>query len=197
MGATTKPVLRNGCAAIACVLAGSAAFAQVDAWSGDLLPKQRTASSGLGLQARTQVPVGCGASLLPCAPEQSFAARQPGSLRWSVETASVSLGAAARQAFPGTRQGLNLSLVGRKPLFGSSFSVYGRVGSTIASPEQAGMPASGMGGDTGHGLSFGAGISMDFTPRLSATFGWDSYDLRLGGPRENLRSTSLGLQYRY
>jgi hypothetical protein len=40
---------------------------------------------------------------------------------------------------------------------------------------------------------------MEVTPRLSATLGWDSYDLRLGGgiPRDTLRSTSLGLQYRY
>jgi hypothetical protein len=38
-------------------------------------------------------------------------------------------------------------------------------------------------------------VSWDFTPRLSATFEWGSYDLRApGGP---VRSTSLGLQYRY
>jgi len=195
--ATSSTVVRFGVIGAAGMLLCGAALAQLDAWSSDLLQGNKARSS-LGLQVRTQVPIGCGASLLPCTPEQSFAARQPGSLRWAVEATPVSLSAAARQALPSARQGLNLSLVGRKPLFGSSFSVYGRVGSTFSSPELAGVPASGLGGDAGHGLSFGAGLTMEFTPRLSATLGWDSYDLRLGaGPRENLRSTSLGLQYRY
>jgi hypothetical protein len=54
-------------------------------------------------------------------------------------------------------------------------------------------------GDPNYGLSFGAGLSMSVTPRLSASFGFDSHDLRLGltGPRDPVRSTSLGLQYRY
>jgi hypothetical protein len=53
--------------------------------------------------------------------------------------------------------------------------------------------------ESGYGMSFGAGVSMDVTPRLSASFGFDNRDLRLGntGARDPVRSTSLGLQYRY
>ena len=48
------------------------------------------------------------------------------------------------------------------------------------------------------GLSYGAGVSYDFTPRLSATLEWDSNDFRFAsGGRDPVRSTSLGLQYRY
>ena len=95
--------------------------------------------------------------------------------------------------------GLTLSLVGRKRVFGSSFAVYGRLGGTYASPEAQGATAfAGPGSDTGYGLSFGAGVSYEFTPRLSATFGIDSHELRLGASgRESLRSTNLGLQFRY
>jgi hypothetical protein len=45
-------------------------------------------------------------------------------------------------------------------------------------------------------VAFGAGVSLDVTRRLSASFGVDSYDLRAGGVGP-VRSTSLGLQYRY
>lgn len=88
-------------------------------------------------------------------------------------------------------QGLNLSLVGRTPLF-SGVGLYGRVGNTYGYADAA--PGSALGNESPNTLSYGAGVSMDFTRRLSATFGWESNDLRFtGGPR----ATSLGLQYRY
>lgn len=94
---------------------------------------------------------------------------------------------------PGRRQGLNISMVGRAPL-GQSLDVFGKVGAV-----QALGPASGLGmRASGTGLSFGAGLSYDITARLSATLAWDSVDLRFtGAGREPVRSTSVGLQYRY
>jgi hypothetical protein len=183
----------KGAAGIAGLLLATAAQAQLVDSGRD--------RGGLGLQpSRVQYGIGCGASLLPCASEEaSFAAaRDPAPLRWSVELATVPLAGSSRTALPSSaRQGLNLSLVGRKPVFGSSFSVYGRLGATYATPDTGPGSLTLAGGDSG-GMSFGAGVSVDLSPRLSATFGWDSYDLRLGpGPRENLRATSLGLQYRY
>lgn len=88
-------------------------------------------------------------------------------------------------------QGLNLSLVGRAPLF-SGLGLYGRVGNTYGYSE--GAPGTGAGPESGTALSYGAGVSMDFTRRFSATFGWESNDLRFSG---GARATSLGLQYRY
>jgi hypothetical protein len=181
-------------------LAAAAAPAQTGPWSPELIPGSAP-RGGLGLQpGKVQVSVGCGASLLPCRTEEAaLAARQnPAGLRWSVELGSVNLGPGPSTQVSGARQGLNLSLVGKRPLFGSSFSVYGKLGTTYGYTEPAAVPSSQMQADGGYGLSFGAGLSMDFTPRLSATLGWDSHDLRLGGgQREPVRATSLGLQYRY
>lgn len=189
-------------AVVMLALAAPAAFGQVDPWTSDLWSAKPAAQSSLGLQpGKARVAIGCGASLLPCANEQAAlaATQAPSSLRWNLELSTLNLGTSSRApAFQSARQGLNLSLVGRKPLFGSSFSVYGRVGTSYAMPDSVGqLSVPGAAGDSGHGLSFGAGVSMDLTPRLSATFGFDSYDLRLGGSPRDLRSTSLGLQYRY
>ena len=94
---------------------------------------------------------------------------------------------------PGRRQGLNISMVGRAPL-GQSLDVFGKVGGVQPMGPSGGL---GMRAD-GPGLSFGAGLSYGITPRLSATLAWDSVDLRFAGAgREPVRSTSIGLQYRY
>ncbi|QJW83699.1 hypothetical protein HK414_05555 [Ramlibacter terrae] len=79
----------------------------------------------------------------------------------------------------------------RAPL-AEDVGIYGRFGtaSRAASPARFGTAE-------GTGLSYGLGVSWDFSPRASATLGWDSYDFRtLTGERE-LRATSLGLQWRY
>ena len=81
-----------------------------------------------------------------------------------------------------------ISVVGKANIGGGSFGLFGRVGSGSAARTFA------LGTDAGFGLSYGAGLSWDFSPRASATLGWDSYDLRPGGA---VRSTSLGLQLRY
>ncbi|MBA2964653.1 MULTISPECIES: hypothetical protein [Ramlibacter] len=182
----------------ACALASTPALAQ-DAAPGSLRPP--TTSVGLNAN-RVSMPIGCGASLLPCGQEQASLAalRQPRSLNWAVEVGSLNLASAPRPGWWTGRQGMSLSVVGRQPLFGSSFSLYGRLGTattTALGDTGAAMAAPVPLGEGSYGMAFGAGVSMDVTQRLSATFGVDSYDLRgpaNGGP---VRSTSLGLQYRY
>jgi hypothetical protein len=100
----------------------------------------------------------------------------------------------ATQLYCAGSPGLNVSLVGRAQF--SSFGVFGKLGTTsYARPETSvmGMAASPL--PESGGLSWGGGVSYDVTPRLSATFEWISYDLRM--PSGPVRSTSLGLQYRY
>lgn len=80
-----------------------------------------------------------------------------------------------------------VSVVGRASFGSSNIGLYGRVGSGAARTYA-------LGADAGFGLSYGAGLSWELGPRAVATVGWDSYDLRLGG---SVRSTSLGLQWRY
>lgn len=181
--------------------AGAAGFAQAQlVYRGDLWPAANAAGLGAA-PAAAEVPVGCGPSLLPCASPAMALQRdsEPSTLRWSVELSQLRLAPPAGPTAGVDRQGLNLSLVGRKPLFGHAFSVYGKLGTTYGYAESGHLPgpaAAAFG--TGYGLSLGAGVSMDVTRRLSATLGWESHDLRLvSGGRDNVRSTSLGLQYRY
>jgi OmpA-OmpF porin, OOP family len=181
----------------------SLGFGQALAQSGVGSAVEWRATSGrLGLDPdKVQLRIGCGASLLPCRTEaQALAAHAPQALRWSLELDTPSQGMASSRGFPAVRQGLNMSLVGRKPLFGSSFSVYGKLGTAYSFFDPTVAVGYGPGpADGGYGLAFGAGLSMDVTRRLSASLGLDSRDLRLGntGARDSVRSTSLGLQYRY
>ena len=95
-------------------------------------------------------------------------------------------------------QAMNLSFVGKARL-GPSLGVFGKLGTTYGRPDTT-IPRGNhvMGAEQNAGLSFGAGMSYAFTPRLSATVEWDSNDYRFAGAsREPVRSTSLGLQYRY
>ena len=84
----------------------------------------------------------------------------------------------------------SVALVGRAPL-SSTFGVWGKLGAVQNRPELPGLAAPES------GLSFGAGVSYSFSPRLSATLGLESAELRTLGPREPLRSANMGLQYRY
>jgi opacity protein-like surface antigen len=101
-------------------------------------------------------------------------------------------------AAQGRTQGLNLSLVGKAPL-GQSLGVYGKLGTTYGRSDTSILGAGpGAVSEPGFGLSYGAGVSFAFTPRLSATLEWDSNDYRFPGTgRDPVRSTNLGLQYRY
>ena len=184
------------------LLFGSAHAQLVHRGSDPWDPGPAAFRAGQGLQpARVEYQIGCGASLLRCEPGQTPAmAAAVSPLNWNLELSQLNLGPADRSAIGPMRQGLNLSLVGRRPIFGSSFSVYGKLGATYGYTDPAGAAAAlaaAGGPEQGYGLSFGAGLSMDLTPRLSATLGFDSHDLRLGAGRDGFRSTSLGLQYRY
>jgi opacity protein-like surface antigen len=118
---------------------------------------------------------------------------------WGLELGYLNMGRIARGGGDTRAQGLNLSLVGKAPL-GRSFGVVGKVGTTYGRTETSVMGGSGIpsGSERGFGLSYGAGVSYDLTPRLSAVLEFESNDFRFAGSgRDPVRSTSLGLQYRY
>ncbi len=86
------------------------------------------------------------------------------------------------------QQGMNLSVVGKAGL-PFDLGVYGRVGTFV---HRGGL---GLAPTTfSDGVSYGLGMSWDFSRRGSASVGWDSYDLRT--PGGDWRA-SLGLQWRY
>jgi OOP family OmpA-OmpF porin len=167
---------------------------------GSWLPGTR---SYLGLSlGRSRHEVSCATASLLCdrqeGPTQFFAGTMLGNF-WGVELGYVDMGRMARAAGDSRAQGLNLSLVGKAQM-SRSLNVFGKVGTTYGRSESASLFSSGMtaGSGQGFGLTYGAGLSFDVTPRLSATLEWDSTDMRLpGGGRDPVRSTSLGLQFRY
>jgi hypothetical protein len=166
-------------------------------WQDNRHPNPR---SSLGLHlSRAQPGLPCGATALICdtaAPATQLHAGAMVGRFWGVELGYMESGRiAARET---RTQGLNLSLIGKAPL-SQSLGVFGKLGTTYgrsdASVAGAGLPLVSA---PGFGLSYGAGVSFSFTPRLSATLEWDSNDYRFpGNGREPVRSTNLGLQYRY
>lgn len=154
--------------------------------------------SYLGLNlGRSRYQPGCEGTALLCAesdrPTEIFLGTMATNF-WGVELGYMNL----ERLAPGvgeTRQGLSLSLVG-KTRMGPSVGLFGKVG---ARSDTSVLGASGsLTTGQGIGLSYGAGLSLDFSPRFSASLEWDSNDFRFaGGSRDPVRSTSLGLQFRY
>ncbi len=90
-------------------------------------------------------------------------------------------------------QGLSLKLTGNTGL-ATDIGVYGRFGTTA--PRTAVMGSNAAVQDS-TSLSYGVGLSWDFSRRGSAVVGWDSYDFRTPAGERDVRATSLGLQWRY
>lgn len=119
--------------------------------------------------------------------------------RWGSQLSLVNMGEADRGGGGTRAYGLDLSLVGKVPLT-DSLGAYGKLGAIWGHTRVNAAAASGLptGTENGLGLSLGAGVSWDFTPKLSAVLEWDRYDFKFAGVgREGVRATSLGLQYRY
>lgn len=167
----------------------------IGAWPG-----RAQGAPGLNL-ARARYALPCSLGSFLCSDEERRPALLGGTARsdrWSVEMGYVQLsrlerGGAARA------EGLNVSLVGKAPL-GSSWGLYGKLGTTLGRTDTAAMGAGPAqpGSESGFGFSYGAGVSWALSRRTTATLGWDSYDFRFaGGGRDPVRATSLGLQWRY
>lgn len=158
------------------------AFAAAAQESGSL----RWRASPLGLQAgQRDVPVPCGSFAFSCGDAATLplysSAHAPRSVAMQVAPAEA-FSLRAPQA-----QGLNVSVIGKAGI-GWDLGVYGRVGTTFNRAAQVGSEG---------GLTYGVGLSWDFSRSASAALGMDSYDVRSAvGEVRDVR-TSLGLQWRY
>ena len=165
------------------------------------LPAQGRGYVGLSL-GRSRYSAPCGATSFNCDSTDNSVQISAGNMVgnfWGVELAYIDMGRISRGGGTTKAQGLNLSLVGKAPIW-QSIGVFGKIGTTYGRTETSALLGSGVnnGSDRGFGLSYGAGVSYDFTPRLSATLAWDSHDFHFAGSsRDAVRSTSLGLQYKY
>jgi OmpA-OmpF porin, OOP family len=163
---------------------------------------QHTGRTSLGLNiGSSRIAAGCGTTALICDnPDRAarFYANTMIGNHWGVEVGYLDLGRIAAAGGQARAQGLNLSVLGRAPVW-QSLGVFGKFGTTYGRTESSVLGAgAALGSDQGFGLSYSAGVSFAFTPRLSATLEWESTDFRFAGSgRDPVRSTSLGLQYRY
>jgi OmpA-OmpF porin, OOP family len=171
----------------------------IEITSGNASHLPTTARTYLGLNiGKSRYNVPCGSTSLLCddsAPSAEFyAGRMIGNF-WGVELAYLDAGRVQRPGGDLRAQGLNLSLVGRAPL-GHAIGLFGKLGTTYGRTENPAL--TGSASDQGFGISYGGGVSLDFTPRLSGTFELESSDFRFAGSgREPVRSANLGLRYRY
>ena len=158
--------------------------------------------SYLGLNVGRSQSVACSSTDLTCESKQPSAQFYTGRMLgnfWGVELAYSNKARLPGAMGEAPAQGLTLSLLGTTRLM-PSVGLYGKVGTNYGRGDPAGLPAARVapGTNRGVGLSFGAGLSFDFSPRLSATLQWDSTDTPvISGGRDPVRSTSLGLKYRY
>jgi OmpA-OmpF porin, OOP family len=154
--------------------------------------------SYLGLNLGRARSPACSSTALSCESTQPSAQFTTGTLFgnfWGAELAYSNTPRIGELAGDAPAQGLTVSLLGRTKLL-PSIGLYGKLGTTYGRGQPSAMTAAR--GGQGFGLSFGAGLSFDFTPRLSATLQWDSTDApMISGGRDPVRSTSLGLKFRY
>lgn len=204
-------------AQLACALALSApAWAQV---ATDSAPMADTGTAGasagssgslwtpgsgrtmLGLNAgQSNFRVPCG-SIYTCDDTDrywSLYGRSMASDYWGTELAYIDMGRMERAGGTTRAYGLNVSLVGTVPiaqslgLFGKLGALYGRSRTSTA----AGADIAG-GSENGFGLSLGAGLSWDFSSKMSAVLEWDRYDFHFRSGRDPVHTTSIGLQYKF
>jgi OmpA-OmpF porin, OOP family len=169
------------------VLAMAASTAMPD--SGALL-RWRSGVAPLGLQAAGEARLPCTSYTLACSDASSVSLYASES---APRTLSMQVSEADRLAAMriGRSPGLNLSLVGKAGI-APDVGVYGRVGTTVNRP---GSAAQFMGAADG-GLTYGVGLSWDFSRSAAAAVGLDAYEVRGIGEVRDWR-TSLGLQWRY
>jgi len=202
---------------LACALALSVpAWAQADA---DSVPMDNTGTAGasagssgslwtpgsgrtvLGLNGgRSNFHAPCG-SVYACDDSGNYWSlygRSMASDYWGTELAYIDMGHMDRAGGTTRAYGLTVSLVGKMPiaqslgLFGKVGALYGRTRTSTG----AGADIAG-GRENGFGLSLGAGLSWDFSPKMSAVLEWDHYHFNFQSGRDPVHATSVGLQYRY
>lgn len=160
-------------------------------------------SSYLGLNlGRSRYSLTCESTALICDDRDRAAQVYVGTMAgkfWGVELGYLNMGRIDRGSGESRAQGLSLSVVGRAQV-GPAIGLYGKLGTTYGRTDTSVLGASrtSIGSGQGFGLSYGGGLSLDLSSRLSATLEWDSNDFRFAGSgRDPVRSTSLGLKFKY
>ncbi len=133
----------------------------------------------------------------------ALTARNMASETFGGELGLIYLGRMSRSGDDTEASGINLSLVAKTPTLQGpaarlgAFAKLGTIWSHTRTQTAAGSTLAG-GTENGFGLSAGAGLSWDFSPRMSAVLEWDRYWVHFAGTgRDPVNATSVGLQWKY
>ncbi len=177
--------------------AASGTRAPMSSW---WMPGSGRTAIGLNI-GRSDFKAHCGSASFACDDTDrywSIYGRTMANDMWGSEIAFVDMGDMERGGGTTRARGLNVSLLGKVPI-GQTFGVFGKVGAMYGrtrTSTAAGADIAG-GNENGFGLTVGAGLNWDFSPKVSAVLEVDRYNFRFQSGRDAVNTASVGLQYRY
>lgn len=176
-------------------------YSAYDANRASWIPYTRNGYMGLNL-GRSNFGTSCGNLALRCDNSDTSGHFYLGGYfnpYLGAEIGYVNLGDIQRAGGSTEADGVNLSLVARAPL-ASNFSLYGKLGATYGRTRVSAAAGSGVVSGREHdwGGAYALGASYNFSSNWSAVLEWNRTRFNFAGnDREWVRSTSLGLQYRF
>lgn len=140
---------------------------------------------------------GCGLGGLPCEDSSNAYSIYTGGMwnkNFGMELAATDFGSVDRAGGTAKAYGFSLKAVGVAPLT-ESLAAFAKVGTLYSHTKVTSDTISGN--DTNWGLTYGVGLSFDFSPKVAAVLGWDRSNVHFAGSQEHINTTSLGVKYRF
>jgi OOP family OmpA-OmpF porin len=115
-----------------------------------------------------------------------------------IEIGGTNFGKIDRAGGSAKAYGFSLKAMGVAPLT-ESLGAFAKVGTLYSRSSVTANVASSLatGSDTNWGLTYGVGLSFDFSPKVAATLSWDRANVHFAGSQEHINATSVGLKYRF
>lgn len=144
---------------------------------------------------------GCGLGGLPCEDSSDAYSVYAGGMwnkNFGLEIGASDFGSVARAGGTAKAYGFSLKAVGMAPLT-ESLAAFAKVGTLYSHTKVTADAGTGVstGTDTSWGLTYGLGLSFDFSPKLAAVLGWERSNVHFAGSQDHINTTSLGLKYRF
>ena len=144
---------------------------------------------------------GCGVGGLACEDRSDAYSVYAGGMwnrNFGLEIGATDFGSVDRAGGQAKAYGFSLKAVGMAPLT-ESLAAFAKVGTLYSHTKVTADAGAGVntGNDSSWGLTYGVGLSFDFSPKVAAVLGWDRSNVHFAGSQEHINTTSLGLKYRF
>ncbi len=144
---------------------------------------------------------GCGLGGLSCEDNSDAYSVYAGGMwnkNFGMEIGATDFGSVDRAGGTAKAYGFSLKAVGVAPLT-ESLAAYAKAGTLYSHTKVTADAGAGVntGNDSGWGLTYGVGLSFDFSPKVAAVLAWDRSNVHFAGNQEHIHTTSLGLKYRF